>query len=159
MENFHKILIIIAIVLGGYIILCNGNTSLINKDKKNNSKSTEIQENMNTEKTQVCFFWASWCGHCQDTKPKWEEMKKMVTKNIEINEINCEGDNTDKCKIYLSGKEEDIEGLPTITIRKLDSNNKVIKEVEYNNEPDKGIEGSREPEDLIKFIKHYSDKL
>ena len=155
MQNL-KILLIIIIILGSYMLLCYRNKTI---HSPNNKKIKKIQENMNTGKIQACFFGASWCGHCKDTKPKWEKMKKLIkNKNIEILEINCE-ENNNKCKIYTSGKESELEGFPTITVRKLDTNNKVINEVEYNNEPDKKIYGNREPDDLLNFINYYYKNL
>ena len=151
MRNSENIFLVIVVGLAIYIFIqCYFNW-----------KNTETFTNNANGKYQACLFWASWCGHCKDVKPKWETMKSTIqNNNVEILEIQCDNDdNNDKCKIYTSGRESDIGGFPTMTIRKLDSNDNVIKEVEYEKDLDKNISGNREPDDLIKFINYYSKNL
>jgi len=109
------IFIILAIIL--LLILLNNNTNIESY----------------TPKIKVYFFYASWCGHCQQFKPEWNKFKNMVkSDNIIIQEINdCE--NKELCTSY------GIEGFPTIIIEK-------------NGKPNK-YTGNRTAKDLYNALK------
>jgi thiol-disulfide isomerase/thioredoxin len=88
------------------------------------------------------LFKADWCGHCQNFKPVWEELKKnkiIDNKPIEYIEYN------DKDKAKWEKTNTGINGYPTIILK---VGQKVgTKVIEYN--------GPRTVDDIIKFIKSY----
>ena len=82
----------------------------------------------------IMLFYADWCGHCQNFKPIWEDIKN-TNLNINFKQFN-EGVDVDEIKKY------GIEGFPTIIL-----------------ETDNGLhrfEESRTKSNLIKFIKQYT---
>ena len=124
----------------------------------------QLKENFNEnkQKTKATLYWASWCGHCQMTKPKWMEMKKHFenSKNIKVEEVNCEGDNAKKCIVLNDqGKPDHVRGYPTMVVRKLNKKNLIVKEVEYRPTKDGKIKGDRSVQDLINFVNHYDKTL
>ena len=127
----------------------------IDSDEENNYSPQENFNNNN--KIKGILYWASWCGHCIQTKPKWLKMKEFFNKDdsVEIKEINCEGDDYEKCKIMKDGKLESIDGFPTMICRKEDENGEIIEDIEYGRDSSANIKGDRSAEDLEKFIKHH----
>ena len=123
----------------------------------------QVVENFNNKtKTKATLYWASWCGHCQMTKPKWMEMKEHFSKKkgIEIEEVNCEGDNYKKCVVLNEqGKPDHVRGYPTMVVRKLNKDNLIVKEVEYSPNPEGNIKGDRSVKDLINFVNYYNKSL
>ena len=123
----------------------------------------QVVENFNNKtKTKATLYWASWCGHCQMTKPKWMEMKEHFSKKkgIEIEEINCEGDNYKKCIVLNDqGKPDHVRGYPTMVVRKLNKDNLIVKEVEYSPNQKGNIKGDRSVKDLINFVNYYNKSL
>jgi thiol-disulfide isomerase/thioredoxin len=116
----------------------------------------------NKQKTKATLYWASWCGHCQMTKPKWMEMKEHFknSENIQIEEVNCEGENARKCIVLNEqGKPDHVRGYPTMVVRKLNNKNLIVKEVEYRPTSDGKIKGDRSVNDLINFVNHYNTTL
>ena len=88
--------------------------------------------------TIVCKIYANWCGHCQDLKPVWAELKNVmsVNKNITMMEIE-ESEMKEKMgKLKnICKKDIDVNGFPTIV--------KICnKKVEYY-QGERSVEGLR----------------
>ena len=68
-------------------------------------------------KTIVCKIYANWCGHCQNLKPVWAELKNLMhtDKNITMIEIE-ESEMKEKIgKLRnICKKNIDVNGFPTI---------------------------------------------
>jgi thiol-disulfide isomerase/thioredoxin len=88
--------------------------------------------------TIVCKIYANWCGHCQDLKPVWAELKNVMSANKNITMIEIEesemkekmGELKNICK-----KDIDVKGFPTIV--------KICnKKVEYY-QGERSVEGLR----------------
>jgi thiol-disulfide isomerase/thioredoxin len=107
--NIKKILFIIIILILFYIIF---------KVFFNNNNFT------NTE-TIIYNFSSSYCGHCKQFQPIWDEFANSVKDYKNINAINIKCDNSENdamCEMY------NIQGYPTIIIE--NNNNKQM----YNGE-------------------------
>jgi thiol-disulfide isomerase/thioredoxin len=70
-------------------------------------------------KPTIRLFFAEWCGHCNDFKPIWFELKKQYENKINFEEIDCSHNNPEL---------EYVEGFPTISI--YDKNNKYLENYE-----------------------------
>ena len=134
--------------------------------QEENVGQEQVQETFNqgknNMKTKATLYWASWCGHCQMTKPKWMEMKKHFSgkSGIEIEEVNCEGENYKKCVVLNEqGKPDNVRGYPTMVVRKINENNLIVKEVEYEPNKNGNIRGDRSTKDLINFVNYYNKVL
>ena len=81
---------------------------------KQGKRSTLVKKN---KKTIVCKIYANWCGHCQDLKPVWAELKNLMQtdKNVTMIEIE-ESEMKDKIgKLQnICKKNMDVNGFPTI---------------------------------------------
>ena len=84
---------------------------------------------------QLMLFKADWCGHCQDFKSTWEEIKKNSDMNISFQEFDA-----DKNKNEM--KKYEIAGFPTLLLK---TKNNVI---EYN--------GNRDIASIKDFINSYN---
>jgi len=70
-------------------------------------------------KPTIRLFFAEWCGHCNDFKPIWFELKKIYENKINFEEVDCSHNNPEL---------EYVEGFPTISI--YDKNNNYIENYE-----------------------------
>ena len=104
-------------------------------------------------KIKLILYWADWCGICNKIKPNWENAKSIIEKDypeIEIIEINCNDPKIDKCFMYKNGNKTNLDGVPTILIRK----NNLDIEYSKNNE----FKGDRSVDELLKFCKNNLKK-
>jgi thiol-disulfide isomerase/thioredoxin len=104
-------------------------------------------------KIKLILYWADWCGICNKIKPNWENAKSIIKNDypeIEIVEINCNDPKIDKCFLYKNGNKTNLEGVPTILIRK----NNLDVEYVKNNE----FKGDRSVDELLKFCKNNLKK-
>ena len=95
--------------------------SLLNKKQENQKNQIENKNNIqiggskkikNKESEyKLYFFKADWCGHCQNFKPIWNQLKKKYKKDFEFIEMDSE---TNKKEFLDWG----IQGFPTIIFRK-----------------------------------------
>lgn len=91
----------------------------INKLKKSFKNSFErdiglYYENFNNNMYTIKLYYADWCPHCTNFKPKWFDLK-IKYKNINFIEVDCTNNSPDV---------DYVKGFPTISIYK---NNKFIE--------------------------------
>jgi len=83
--------------------------------------------------------YADWCGHCQELKPKWAQLKKILPKG-RVQTIEIEEAETDKRAQFekTHKKTIDVNGYPTIF--------KIVNnKIEY-------YSGPREAEDMKRWV-------
>lgn len=87
-------------------------------------------------KTSFVKFYASWCSHCKQLQPTWEQLSKSYKSKDEIQFVEIDGDKNKKySKVY------GIQGFPTLMLFKKDDVNAPIT---YN--------GERTVEKLSEFV-------
>lgn len=85
------------------------------KDYIENNEFDDAKE----QKSNLLFFYADWCDHCQNSKPIWENVKKDTNfLEFNVNFVDIDGD--DEKNEHLL-EHYDIKEYPTII---LDRNNK-----------------------------------
>ena len=143
-------LVSISVVFGCSIYLLK--ETIVNQKElfENNCKK---EENMLDSDIKLIFYWAEWCGVCKQVKPLWEVTKKDIKEKypeIIIEEINCENPNL--CYFLNNGKKSMIEGVPTILLRKNNTDK------EYKPDPSNNIICDKTTDDLSKFLDLYLEK-
>lgn len=94
-------------------------------------------ENFNNDVSELMFFSAEWCGHCQDFKPVWKNLVKEMEKEPYKNKIILQNyDNEEDSEIF---KKYNVTQFPTLILKKEDETT-----VEF--------EGSRDLKTLTGFI-------
>lgn len=76
-------------------------------------KSWELGKNAKSGCTFVMFH-VDWCGHCQRTKPVWNQLAEMAT-FFQVSEFNCEKYPAHYQKI-LADVPDMIQGFPTLVV-------------------------------------------
>ena len=117
-----------------------------NINMKYEKKLTPKKAVSKSKKTQLILYWANWCGICTKIKPNWETAKNIIREkypNVEIMDVNCDTAKLEKCNIYVDGEKTNLDGVPTIIIRK------GTTDVEYKKGP--GFKGDRSVEELVRF--------
>jgi thiol-disulfide isomerase/thioredoxin len=121
MSGKYFVLILLLVVVGGYFIFNWCQTGKFEFFSGN---------------SKLLFFYADWCGHCKNFKPKWEELEANHTDlGIGFEKINCSDDMPEL------GKKYGVEGFPTLILVKGDQH------FEY--------QGQREPSAIVSFIKEH----
>ena len=118
----------------------------VNNINMNYEKDTPKKNVVKSKKPQLILYWANWCGICTKIKPNWETAKNIIREkypNVEIIDVNCDDAKLEKCNIYVDGKKTNLDGVPTIIIRK------GTTDVEYKKGP--GFKGDRSVEELVRF--------
>lgn len=118
----------------------------VNNINMNYEKDTPQKNVVKSKKPQLILYWANWCGICTKIKPNWETAKNIIREkypNVEIIDVNCDDAKLEKCNIYVDGKKTNLDGVPTIIIRK------GTTDVEYKKGP--GFKGDRSVEELVRF--------
>jgi len=116
---------------------------VIDDSEKPNSDKVKTEK-----KTKLIMYWANWCGICQKIKPNWENAKNLIKSkypDVEIVDINCDNPQKNKCFSYVNGKQQTLEGVPTIVLRK--NNN----DIEYKKDPKNKFKGDRSVDELVRF--------
>ena len=107
--------------------MSNSNLENINNLKKNN--------------IILILFHATWCGHCLNFKPIWENLKNNHPKGIQFGEV----EHNEMNEYKYSKNEKQIEGYPTLRLYYKD---KLLKE----------YDGERNFEDIYKYLEEFIRK-
>ena len=75
-------------------------------------------ENFNNDVSELMFFSAEWCGHCQDFKPVWKNLVKEMEKEPYKNKIILQ--NYDNEKDGEMFKKYNVTQFPTLILKKED---------------------------------------
>lgn len=109
------------------------------------TNTPEGMNNLNNQKKKnfvLIWFYATWCGHCQEMEKNWDELKEDHPEEVDLAQVESQ----DYMYNYKHSPNEDrITGYPTL---RLYHKNKMIGE----------YDGDRSYEDIKKFIKNYLDK-
>jgi len=107
--------------------MSNSNLENINNLKKNN--------------IILILFHATWCGHCLNFKPIWENLKNNHPKGIQLGDV----EHAEVNEYKYSQNEKQIEGYPTLRLYHKD---KLLKE----------YDGERNFEDIYKYLEDFIKK-
>ena len=117
------------------------------KEPKNNNGIVRIivgktfeKEVINNDKDIMLIFYAPWCNHCKEFMPKYEEAANKLKVNDKLIFAKIDGSANEVESITISG-------FPTLFF--FPGNKKSEKPIQYN--------GKRTTEDIIEFIKKYSN--
>ncbi|KAL9103225.1 MAG: hypothetical protein Q9163_001712 [Psora crenata] len=95
-----------------------------------------------TKSNQVSIveFYAPWCGHCQNLKPKYEKAAKSLKDLAQVAAVNCD-EETNKPLCSAEG----VQGFPTL---------KIIKPSKKAGKPvAEEYRGQREAKDIVEAVK------
>lgn len=78
------------------------------------TKPSELDAIINQPEKTLVLFYADWCGHCKNMKPKWdataEKMNKEKKRMLKVNV----GEKTDEQEALLTKYK--IDGFPTVLV-------------------------------------------
>ena len=123
----------------------------INLKYNDNLKKETISES--DDKIKLILYWADWCGICNKIKPNWENAKNIIKNEypeIEIIEINCNDPKIEKCFLYKNKNKTNLDGVPTILLRKNNLDIEYVKNDEFK--------GDRSVAEILKFCKNNLKK-
>jgi len=118
----------------------------------NSDIKIEESKKLSVKKSQLILYWANWCGICQKIKPNWENAKNLINnkyQDVEILDINCDNPKENKCFSYVNGKQQTLDGVPTIVLRKGNT------DIEYKKDPSNNFKGNRSVDELVRFTEMY----
>jgi len=143
--NNKKTLIFLVVILSIIILylyyMSNSNREVSGYDQKNrneNNLAYNLSTYESTVKPKLILYYAMWCGYSRQFLPEWEKFEQYATenlKNINIEKINCEGDNESICN------KKGVPGFPYIVLEKSDG--KILP-----------FDGDRTVEELVKFLQN-----
>lgn len=128
LETYQKVLLVVGSAILLWAIFCRQSYVI----------KVERFDNMDGNQPTLVFFTAEWCGHCQRSKPVFEEIIKNYNNKHGLKVVEIDADkNKDMAKKF------DISGYPTI-----------IFFTEGLNKPDDAVhyEGDRTYDSIADFI-------
>jgi thiol-disulfide isomerase/thioredoxin len=114
----EKIIIIFFCFFLIYLFLNN----LFSKNNFQNISNNQLNNNI-TNNIKIYYFNASWCYHCQQFKPIWNNFVNSISDSDHITPINLNCDNNKDNNDLIN--KYNIEGFPTIII--VYNDNKYVK--------------------------------
>lgn len=111
MKYAHIILLLVMLIL---LIKLYNSIKKTTTRKTNDSVTEVITDESKDDTRKIVLYFASWCGHCSNFKPTWNEFKNVAKEkfpNLIVEDIQCDSkteDNKEKCK--------NIEGYPTVLL-------------------------------------------
>jgi thiol-disulfide isomerase/thioredoxin len=101
-----------------------------NNLKTNTQMGGSTQKEENTQKTDIYFFKANWCGHCKNFSPIWEALESELGTKYNFNTIDVDDIKNEK---ILEKYKKYIQGYPTIIKKVGDTINLFNGERNVNN--------------------------
>ena len=98
MNSKHFLLIVLAIIIGGYLLY--------------NWWSHKCNLEMFSGGSKLYFFFADWCGYCKKFKPEWEKLKTMSNMGVTLEEVDC----SDNKNTPALAKQYNVRGFPTLIL-------------------------------------------
>ena len=89
----------------------------------------------------LIWFYATWCGHCNDMENEWEQLSNNHPEEVNIAKVESENYND----YVKTSNEDEVRGYPTI---RLYYKNKMVKE----------YDGDRSFKDIYSFLQKYIDE-
>ena len=105
------------------------------------TQSPEDMSNLNSQKQKglvLIWFYATWCGHCVNMEPEWEQLQKNHPEEVNLAKVESEDYNN----YDASPNEDRVQGFPTIRLYHQD---KMVKE----------YDGERSFKNMYDFIQDY----
>ena len=103
-KNIIKVALLSLLLLVLLYLLCSN---------MNNKDNFSIPPSSN--KVDLYFIYADWCGHCKKTKPGIESLKSKYSNNSNVNVHMIDSDDSSNKNIL---NEHNVKGFPTIILKK-----------------------------------------